>query len=325
MPPPRPRRAPETQRNIYFFRADAGADSAGRPLPLILDADLERLNALGFVSTNGRYQDRPDGDVLCGWVDRATAPQRMRLATVRRSALPSVERAGQLSPLALQRGGGLYEPIHIVFFPNNIVGVEFNFYGPRPTRIPLYLEATLGSLTTPFVLEALLRQDAADELDRMKSLRILDLKMRASFATQLQEMDESLGESLRLAAETGGATYVGLYLQPEPYSRREHLKQSVLDIARRLARRPDIRENIRTFKVRGTVEVDGVDRITEIDLLSDQLVATKRVVRTSARDRTISQDAAYTAISEAYAELRLQLERAASVAFANRQEGAGSL
>jgi hypothetical protein len=170
-----------------------------------------------------------------------------------------------LSPLALQRGGGLYEPIHIVFFPNNIIGVEFNFYGPRPTRIPLYLEATLGSLTTPFVLEPLLRQDAADERDRMKSLRILDLKVRASFATELEEMDESLSESLRLAAETGGAKFVGLYLQPEPYSRREHLKQSLLDTARAIARRPDIRENVRTFKVKGTVEVNGEDRVTEID------------------------------------------------------------
>jgi hypothetical protein len=314
MPPARRRRVtPTVQRRIYFFRADTGATDSGRPRKLRIDTDLARLHELPFTGRHSRKLDQPDGDALCGWVDTTTAPSRMRLAALRGSALPHAEDAGTLTPLVLADTARLYEPIHICFFPRRIVGVEFNFYGPRPTRIPQYLERVLEDLTTPFVLEPLLRQDAAEQLDRQRHIRVLELKVRSSYVEQVEQLDEDLGSALRAARDFGGAQVVGLHLQPERYE-RGFLSDRIIRPIRRLARDPGLRENALTFLTKGEDEQTGT--ITEVDLLRDHLAVSKRIVKMNARSRAIDPDAAYEAIEQAYAELRPELERASSVAFA---------
>jgi hypothetical protein len=71
-----------------------------------------------------------------------------------------------------------------------------------------------------------------------------------------------------------------------------------------------MRENTKTFKVNGLDEQTA--RIEEVDVLRDQLVASKRIVRLDVRSRAVEDGAAYTAISQAYADLKSELEQAAS-------------
>ena len=136
------------ERNIHFFRADAGLNAAGRPVALDVEPVLD-LVAKVACQDGERYQPQGDDNVLSSWVDSTANRPRLRLATVRRAGLPLVEAAGALSSLQLAADQGLYEAIHAIFFPNNVVGVEFNFYGPRPSRIPWYLSrVTKGQCPT---------------------------------------------------------------------------------------------------------------------------------------------------------------------------------
>lgn len=286
---------------------------SGKPRKLKIDEDLARLEALPFEGTSSRKVSLGDGDALCAWVDVQEMPSRMRLASLRGSALPHAEEAGKLTPLMLGEAASLYEPIHVCFFPRRIVGVEFNFYGPRPTRIPQYLERVLGKLTTPFVLEPLLRHDAADQLERQRHIRVLDLKVRSSYVDEVEQLAGGLGAALRTARDFGSAQVVGLYLQPERYE-RGFLNDRIIAPVRRLARAPGVRENALTFTTKGVDEETG--RMTEVDLLRDHLAMSKRIVRVDERSRAIDTHAAYAAIDEAYTELRPELERAASIAFA---------
>ncbi|WP_338825749.1 hypothetical protein [Neomoorella thermoacetica] len=68
---------------------------------------------------------------------------------------------------------------------------------------------------------------------------------------------------------------------------------------------PDVRGNIGKFKVRGT------DKLTEeqrtFDLLQDKFVASKKVVRTDDRRRSIDKNSMYNAIKSAFQELYSQL------------------
>jgi hypothetical protein len=54
---------------------------------------------------------------------------------VRSTNLRHVEAAGLCSPLGLDPAAGLAEQIHLVSFSDNVIGAEFNSYGPRVTRL----------------------------------------------------------------------------------------------------------------------------------------------------------------------------------------------
>jgi hypothetical protein len=295
------------ERKIYFYRIDVGIADDGAPVPFRAEAALQQIDSLDFT-TEGRYLELRGGDALCSWVDRTQQPQRLRLATIRRTGLPHLEEAGELSPLEISERTGLYEPIHIVFFPGNIVATEFNFYGPRPSRLGAYLIAKAGAPAT-MTVDPLLRGDIADQLNRLQDIRVFDLKVRASYAETLAQLNEDIGRAFDAVARAGAAQEVQVILRPQPYSRNS-LSQRLLGFVRRLASDATVRENASRFHIRGFDE--GTGRVEEIDVLRDQLIAKRRMVRLSDRTRAIDSTSAYGAIEEAYEELRPDLEAAAS-------------
>lgn len=314
--PPQPRKAaprkatsrasrvPTLERKIHFFRANVGLTGAGRPLSLNLQSLLPRTGRLRFNSA-GVYQDAADGNVTGVWIDRRQVTARIRIATIRRTALPMVEENGQLSALPLGQRAGLYEAAHVCFFPNNIVGMEFNFYGPRATRIPGFLVPATGH--PPFTLEPLLRQDVADQLDRLQDIRVMSLRIRPSYAATVAQADRDLGAAFAAVANVGNPQTIQVILKPEPNG-RQNLGQRALSAVKQLARRPDLRENVEEFQVRGP---DSDDRMLPVDLLSDELVVVKRILRVDRRTRALQDGEAYAAIEEAYSEIQDELTAAA--------------
>ena len=304
----RRKETPSSERSIYFYRADAGLQTSGKPVALHLKPVLERVGELACADGE-RYLAQEDDNVLCAWVD-SVAHQRMRLATIRRSGLPLIEQGGNLNGLNLTADQGLYEPIHVQVFDKNIIGVEFNFYGPRPSRLSSYLRRVTGNNLCPtFTLNPLLRQDVVAQLNRLHEIRVLELAIRPSYASTVRQADRDLGAAFQAASRVGTPQLVTLKLSPVPHG-RNWLGQRVLTAARTLAGREDMRENTKTFKVNGLD--DQTARVEEVDVLRDQLVASKRIVRLNARSRAVEDEAAYTAIGQAYADLKPELEQAAA-------------
>jgi hypothetical protein len=125
----------------------------------------------------GRYLEDEQGNPLCGWPDVAGGVRdykvksgefpRMMFGRVRRSGLPRVEKGGRIDPLGIPSDAGLVEITHVVFFPNNIVGADFNFYGPRVPRLGLYLHTLCPGQCPPLTLLPLLKGDIRGELNRV--------------------------------------------------------------------------------------------------------------------------------------------------------------
>lgn len=304
------RRQPTLQRKIHFFRAIVGTTASGRPRPLNLVTLLPRTGRLRF-EPSGVYQDIGEGNVVGVWIDRTQGIGRMRIATIRRTALPMVEDNGSLNPLAIGQTAGLYEAAHVCFFPNNIVGMEFNFYGPRAGRIPAFLVPATGHAR--FTLEPLLRQDVNEQLDRLRDLRMMSLRIRPSYSATVAEADADLGAAFTAAANVGNPRTVQVILAPEPNG-RENLGRRALNTVKQLAGRSDLRQNAEEFQVKGP-DID--DRMLPIDLLSDELVVVKRIVRVDRRTRALQDAESYAAIEEAYREIQTELEAAAGVSSAS--------
>lgn len=313
--PSRGRRGTGTsKRSIHFFRIDGGADESGVPVDVNLHPALQKIDGLPFreVTTGGRYVTSGDID-LCAWIDEVAEICKIRFANVRRNALPQAEAGGELTDLVVADDAGICEASHLCIFPDGIVGIEFNFYGPRPSRLAWYLRRVVGDDCPEFKLEALLRQDVAAVLQRKNAVRKLSHNVRRPYIDVIEQANASLGSALRAAETASRADCVGVYLEPEPYQRR-NLDGGILGMLRSLAPRSDLRENARTLKA--TVIDAETDRAEEIDLLRDELISQKKILRLHDRTRVLLSDDAYAKIAEAYAERRDDLAAAASVAVA---------
>ena len=140
---------PTVQRKIYFYRwqqirqlDEAQVFDPATAANLIAD--------LPFAGRE-RYLELEDGNDVCVWPSQLpTGRVVMQVGVVRRYGLPQLEEDGTVSALALTERQGLLESTHAVFFPNGIVGAEFNFFGPRLSRLSGYMQEKLG-LQIPFI------------------------------------------------------------------------------------------------------------------------------------------------------------------------------
>ncbi|HEV8264492.1 MAG TPA: hypothetical protein VGQ06_06045 [Gemmatimonadales bacterium] len=305
----RRRRRPQVERKIYFYRVDAGQDDGARPLPFNPRTVLQHIDSLAW-NEDGRYMFDAEDNALCCWVDRSAAPQRLRFGISRRSGLPLLEQRGRVGPLNISAAAGLAELVHVVFFPDNIVGSEFNFYGPRVPRLRFYFEEKARQVCPPVAFEPLLRQDVLEQLRRLRQIRVMDLKIRVPFIEAIRAVDEDIGTALDVAARAGEAEEVELVLRPAAYH-RGFLSDRVTRLIRALARRDDLRENARLLRVTGFDTQLG--HMVQVDVLSDYLVSSKRIIRQAGRSRALDMESAYAAIEEAHAELAPDLRRAAAV------------
>lgn len=301
-------------RKVFFYRVNAGVEiDTGEPKKVNFGPAIQHLDKLPFTP-EGRYLNSDDGKQLCCWLDSSQLPYRLRLANIRRDQHPPVENEGVFSPLVLGSGRGLAEITHLVMFPGGVCGAEFNFYGPRASQLSFYFAMKLKDLCPSFRLASLVRPDLETRLAALSDIRLFDLKVRASFASILEQADEDLGAALN-------ANIKAVSARPEDefelkFIRRKNKKlvtrvvpQSLIEGVRKLARRPDLKEQVSIFKVAGAGGTDN--RL--VDILHEQFTAEKAIQPASNESGGVDSASMYAAIEEAYAEIQGQLSTASEI------------
>jgi len=307
---------PSVERSIYFYRMDFGVKQSGEPVDGDLIPALQHIERLAWTSA-GRYLDLGEDNVSCCWVDALRPQPRIRLGTSRRSSLPLREQAGQLSAVPMAPNQGLVEQIHIILFPNNIVGAEFNFYGPRVSRLGDYLARKARGICPSVSFLPLIRRDVSQKLERIGDIRLFQLKIHSAFSETVRDIDTSLGDAFTAARQAGGQARAGgdheleITLKTKPYDRQDVLDQHLLRTARELAERSDLRENATKFFVGGLAA--ATQKVEVIDLLKDQLITKKQILKQNKRTRALLDSSAYDAIEDAHADLRQELAVAAAL------------
>ena len=304
----------ETTRKVYFYRSFNGLTPAGRALDFNSEPTIKLVQDLPFEE-GGNYQAAGGGEFTCCWVDRTEwTPYRLRLGKVRRNDLPQVEEHGDLSPLPIPPNSGLAEQTHVCFFPDNIVGFLYNHYAPRLPKLADYLSEKDPTRCSDLRFEALFRTDILEQVESLREVRLIELRLRASEQSVIEDLDESLGATLRGAAELGKVSNVGIILRPEKYS-REPLGKVALNRVKHWAR--SLRSSnpghsvFEKFVVKGVKE--GTEIVDEIDVLGDYLVSEEQVVFNDERSRALNDKSAYSAIEKAFAELQGDIRSAASI------------
>ena len=306
-------RVPGTlQRKIYFYRADIGTDEGGQPLDYDPIPALDVIESLPFTNDiHGRYEIDADGNALSVRRLQTVPNATLQFGRVRRNGLPQLEQAGNISDLVLATDAGLLEAIHVVFFPNNIVGAEYNHFGPRVSRLGSFLHDKSGKAVPRATFRALLRRDAAKQLDRLSDLRVLELSVMPSYVDVVRQSHASLADALAANGRVlENPKVLQVILKPQQESSTGFLA-NVIGGLKDLVSNGNVQEGADRLQVHG--KCHDTDRVETIDLLRDQLISTKAIVRMNPRSRALVPAAAFQAIREAYRDLLDELIVAASV------------
>jgi hypothetical protein len=236
------------QRNIHFFRSICGQDAAGRPLPYDPTSCLSNIHALDYADTGelGPYLDTTDSNSVCCVVDQIGPPQRIRYFRIRKNGLPSLAQSGKFGPLSIPDDAGLAEEVHAIFFGNNIVGSDFNFFGPRITSLGYYFE-TIGGESVRF--EPLFNKDATRNLDRLRDISVLSIRVTPSFADTIRDLSPDLSTAVAAIGRAGESQEIELVLRPAPYSRSK--LRITVELIKGIVGLDGFREQVKTLKVKG--------------------------------------------------------------------------
>lgn len=297
--------SPTTSRRIYFYRVDAGTDADGTP---------HKFQATTTVKTVARLNGKKDlylaegENVVFALVDDEASPCHLRFVRSRRVDLPQMEDNGAIKELSIPAHAGVADCTHLVLFPDGIVGADWNYHAPRATAFAHYVNVKTSP--SPLSIRPLLRQDVANALERWESVRVVDLKIRASFIPTVREVSNTLAESFESARRVGGAEEVGLLLRPRGRARRASLADGIMPIIRGLLGR-EYRDQVTKFQITGRNQDNG--RLEAIDLLKEQLVFSEDVIKIAPSTRALDPTSAYNAIERAYREHEAEVKHAPTI------------
>jgi hypothetical protein len=299
------------EREIYFFRIDAGNSASGKPISFDPEPVLEHIDKLAWNNSSKARYYRDNDKVTGCWIDDKKMSCKLRLGTIRRTGLPQIEEFGEVTPLEISEDSGLVDQTHIVFLGNDIIGCDYNFYGPRVTRLAYYLAAKAPGIAPPMLnIRPLLRKDVYEQLQQFSFIKLFQLRAYASYADAIRENNDSLSDAFSAAQQAGDADDVEIVLRASN-QKVDGLDKGLLNTAMNLIKHPFTQHDAKTFKVGGFNREKQQNMV--LDLLSDKLVVKKQVLRADSRSRELNKTSAYNAIISAYNETREEILRAVSI------------
>ena len=176
------------------------------------------IDSLPF-NMDGRYLESEKGRSLSIQVDQKEYPISCRLRTTRYTALPQIDKQGKIYPLKIAEDEGLVESTHFMLFPNQVVGSEYNYYGPRISTLNWYLSSKCKKeLFDEINLLPLLRSDISELIDRIGEVKFCDLRVHRDMSELMKEVDEDLKFALEAQKNITDEEVkeLGLYLSAGP-------------------------------------------------------------------------------------------------------------
>jgi hypothetical protein len=224
--------------------------------------------------------------------------------TSRRSNWPWLEQGGNISPLIIPTGSGLGEVTHFAIFEEKILGVEYNFYGPRANRLCDYVKHAARPLIDEVDLILLINKDAAKTLRRFGEIKEFDLRVRADAAAVWEDASPDLASTFRTFGKLTDADDYEIVFRKKGRN-KWFSKLGFRKILPEFLSRADVRDKTDICRVRA--RDINTNKTASYDLLADRMILAKKVVKPDTRYNAVDQEGMYNAIREAYAELREHL------------------
>jgi hypothetical protein len=206
----------------------------------------------------------------------------------------------------------LGEKIHVMLF-GRYAAADYNFYGPRATTLSTYFALKAKGMGQRIRLAQLIRGEAVEDLRKLDGITVAEFKFHESAMRLVEKADASLAAAFRATIEATGADELELILRRKRGKGgiTRYLSGDVFKGIRQLAK---YRETYQEFERLVTV---GVSRETaqraEVDVLDDQLILKRKMIRIHKRSRAVQSDSAFREIESAFADVLPRLDTAGMV------------
>ncbi len=259
---------------------------------------LEAIRDMPF-SIEGRNIVDSEGNATICWPEGGN-PHRLIFGRSRRTNLPQQEHGGVRRALPIPPGAGLSEVSHAVWFPNNYVGAEFNFYGPRFGSFHSYLTNKVDHLYAGCGFDLLLLNRGIEELKRLDGLRVFTLKVNRSYASVVAKASTSLADALDAQMSVVDADEIEVVLKVT--QKHKTMTKAFFDGVLNLAGITGLPQQLEKLTVRGPNALTGA--VEEVDLLRDELIVAKPMARIDPRSNAVRSESAFDQIVQAYDEVK---------------------
>jgi len=301
-------------RSIHFFQFDAGLDNDGNERELSIHKLVKAIRELNKKdNANPSNIDKEsywtsDSETYCAWVEKKEKGQRRKLifAKIKRHAFPLQEINFELKGLNLPKGAGIAELIHIVLFPNNIIGFDYNADGPRIHKFREYLNVKLKNQLDGVALNALLRKAVEDQLKNLSRISLFKIKLKPSFAKKVEKANISLFDSIHQTFSNLKAEYIDILVKLDLDEGRKQLPKVVKSLKGMLNLNPTTSELM-------TLDIKGQRGLDTIHLMNSRLVCRKKILTNDQGTNAVASTSAFEAIEEAYSELADEIKNASSI------------
>lgn len=293
--------------NFEIFELPAGSKSFERHSnPLKVFEDIAKLELKGEGDkTRFKYYSNNDVSFLID-INKTANSVKGRYALSRRSALPELEKGGVLEPLKIPPNSGLAEITHFIYYPEkNVLGVEFNFFGPRATSLSNYLKEKSRNTSNPFEfieLNPILNQDLDKLLQDIGEIHLFNMEITRNELSFIEELNEDLHSAFESAAKVSEAESVEVILRKKKYSRKGFSLPFTKGKLKELLSKSDNRQKINKLKVVADSVSDK--NAKKFDLLEDKMITSKKVATIDSRSRSVDSECMFSKIDEAFEELK---------------------
>jgi len=282
----------QVNRKVYFYGIDCGENPDGTP-KLFPWKDLVSELKPKWDDPRRRkelYQDFNDlFDITC----EVPGDDRLIVKKIWKTDLTEKTRGKDQKASPYDPDETLNEACHVVFFPKNIVGVEFNNRGPRG-RLSVYLNDVTSDTIPKFELVDLARptpMKQANDLDDLKYLKFVlkdtSLPEEGPIANLMGKLDNEIDEA--------GVEYEIIIRK----AGRERFGKKTEKLMRKIARSVAGKAN--------KLEISGTDHHSQKaeakNLLNPLLVYDTKVVKIDGKIRRIDSSDMFEKISELHRRL----------------------
>ena len=159
-----------------------------------------------------------------------------------------------------------------------------------------------------------MRPDLAAKLAAMQDIKVLNLKVRASYASVLEQANADLGSAFRAtinavsAREQDELELVFVRKRGKTLTPRS-VPSALMEGIRKLAKRSDLREQASIFKITGADSAGS----RPLDILSEQFTAEQTVMPAQGSMGSVDSESMFSAIEAAYSDVQAQLTAASEI------------
>jgi hypothetical protein len=212
------------------------------------------------------------------------------------SDFPSKVRAGDKKPesLGLKQEERLAELTHFVYFEKfKIMAIEYNHTGPRASSLEQYINDVINSKLKErgvVYINPLLNKNFYETLNKIKEVKMLDMRVSNDPAFELAGLDETLMSTLRNARKIGQTRDVEIILRPKKRSGDSILLKddSLLKSFKRLFRNQPPSQTFDKLEIQANTINN--DQVEIFNFLKDKIESEIKVVKLDRSRRVDSGD-----------------------------------